>query len=152
MTWWIFELNHDIWCWPSLKKQHRLNINVTRVAQRKKPSHMQIYEFMNVSHILSETGIQVMATQLEELFGKVPMTFKRNATLELGFLNLSNIINKFFILSLTMTTFQTLTWPLPAQETECSDTLDLLQHLAIALLCGIVIVRRGKPSWKVNKS
>lgn len=50
-----------------------------------------------------------MATQLEELFGKVPMTFKRNATLELGFLNLSNIINKFFILSLTMTTFQTLT-------------------------------------------
>lgn len=88
MTRGIFELNHDIWCWPSLKKQHRLAINVTTVSQRKKPSYMQNYESINVSHVISETRIQLMATKLEELSGKGPMTYKRNAALELGFLNL----------------------------------------------------------------
>lgn len=153
MTWWLFELNHD-WCWPSLQKQQRLTINVTTVAQRKKPSHMQIYTSINVSYIMSETGIQLMATQVEEFFGIVPMTFKRNAALELGVWNLPKIINRFFYFKLNNDHTSDLDSTLASTRTRVlRHTIDLspLQHLATALLCGIVTVRMGKPSWKVNK-
>lgn len=97
---------------------------------------------------MPETVIQLTATQLAKLFGIVPMTFKRSATLEhiphqqISLFKLDNDHTLNLVLTHASTRNRVL---------KNITILNPLQYFVMTLLHGIAIVRVGKPSWKVDK-
>lgn len=85
-----------------------------------------------------------MVAQVKEFFGTVPMTFKRNAALKLGVLNLQNIFNRFFYFKHNNDHTSNLDLTLASTRNRVlrhTSNLTPLEHLVMALLCDIAIAR-----------